>query len=239
MTKLLHAPGDTLTEGFGPDVATPTLLVTMTREHNGIAFYVTDGVSRVAELCRTFTDRAHAIGYYRLLRDAATAGKRIYQIVAEAAALVEMMGIDNARTEQEIAEALNAEVDAHRAEVLAVHNAVVQTVAEVMAGTAQIGGWHGAREAARKTVQAAPRIIHPTRTRVHCKPLTGVELDLIRQHRDRVVTTRPGQSWTVLRAIERRGYGTPTYRPGTRIIASIRLNARGYALAGQQGGVAA
>lgn len=230
MSKHLTQPGDTLTEGFGPDLTTPTLLVTMTLHLAGISFYVSDGVSRVAELCRTFTDRAHAIGYYRLLRDAAMAGKRIHQIVAEAAALVEMMGIDTARTGQEIADAINAEVDAHQVEVIAVHNQTVETVAEVTAGTAQTGGWNGARKAA----QQAPRIIQPTRTRVHCKPLTAVELDLIRHHHNGVVTTRPGQSWTVLRAIERRGYGTATYRPGTRIIAFLTLNTRGVALTEQQ-----
>jgi hypothetical protein len=291
MTKLLHAPGDTLTEGFGPDLATPTLLVTMTLHIAGIAFHVTDGVQRVDELCKTFTDRSQAIAFYRHVRDAAMAGKRIHQIVWEVQALQEAQQAATGRTPEQIAEAINAEVDAHQAQVvIPTHNAVVAAVAEVMAeaeiihlrrepnpvacgatgpvrvtrvfrevtcqpcidaedrrqgrrddraltevmaGTTQAGGWYGARKAAQQAV-TPPRTVHPTRTRVHCKPPTPAELDLIRNHRGGVVTTRPGQSWTVLRAIWRRGLGEPVYRPGTRIVASLTLNARGYALAGQQ-----
>lgn len=150
--KLLTQPGDTLTEGFGPDLTAPTLLVTMTRERNGIAFHVTDGVQRIAELCKTFTVREHAVGFYRLLRDTANAGKRIYQIAAEAAALVEMMGIDTARTEQQIADALNAEINADYAEVIAVHNATVAIVDEVMA-TADYATWRA--EVRRQAVAEA------------------------------------------------------------------------------------
>jgi hypothetical protein len=233
LTKLLTTPGDTLTEGFGPNLATPTLLVTMTLHIAGIAFHITDGVQRVDELCKTFTDRGQAIVFYRHVRDAAMAGKRIHQIVWEVQALHEAQRAATGRTAEQIAEAINAEVDAHHAEVTAAHNQAVATVAEVMAGTTQTGGWYGARKAAQQTATPS-RTVHPTRTRVHCKPATPAELDLIRAHRNGVVTTRPGQSWTILRAIARRGLGEPTYRPGTRIIASLTLNARGYALAGQQ-----
>ena len=54
------------------------------------------------------------------------------------------------------------------------------------------------------------------------KPLTAAELDLIRHHVNGVVTTRPGQSWTVLRAIWRRIGGERTFKPGTAgVIASL------------------
>lgn len=74
----------------------------------------------------------------------------------------------------------------------------------------------------------------PTRTNVHRKPLTPAELDLIRQHVNGVVKTKPGQSWTVLRAIVRRGYGEPIYKGSSRIIGSVRLNARGLVAAEQE-----
>ncbi len=209
--KLLTQPGDTLTEGFGPHQATPTLLVTMTREHNGIAFYTTDGVSRVAELCRTFTDRAHAIGFYRLLRDAALAGKRIYQIVAEAAALVEMMGIDTARTEQEIAAAINAEWNGRHAETVQAHNTVVETVAEVMAGTAQTGGWYGARKQAQRTAAAAS------------EPMARI-LAQAETNGGRIVRSREATSAQLV-ALSKRGLVELVYgrRGNTRVITGATL----------------
>lgn len=154
MSKHLTQPGDTLTEGFGPDLTTPTLLVTMTLHEHGIAFYVSDGVQRVAELCRAYTDRAQAIAFYRHVRDAAMQGTRIYQIVWEVQALEEAQNAATGRTAQEIAEAINAEVDTHHAATVAAHNEVVTTVAEVMAGTAQTGGWNGARKTAQTTARA-------------------------------------------------------------------------------------
>ncbi|WP_433730821.1 hypothetical protein ACQP2Y_21100 [Actinoplanes sp. CA-051413] len=209
--KLMTQPGDTLTEGFGPDLATPALLVTMTREHNGIAFQVSNGAGPINELCKPFTNREHAIGYYRLLRDAAMAGKRIHQIVAEAAALVEMMDIDTARTEQEIAEAINAEVDAHHAQVVATHNQVVETVAEVMAGTAQTGGWYGARKAAQQT--AAPASDAMVRILAQAERDDG-----------RIIRSREATS-SQLVALHRRGLVELTYqwRGNQRVIAGATL----------------
>jgi hypothetical protein len=84
--------------------------------------------------------------------------------------------------------------------------------------------------------QAAPK--SATEGRVHTKPLTQSELGRVRSHVDGVVTTQPGQPWTMLRAIVRRGYGTPVYGRGTRIIA-VQLNQRGLTAAGQNIGVAA
>lgn len=94
---------------------------------------------------------------------------------------------------------------------------------------------HQAKLAA--TEPAAPVFV-PTRTRVHTKPLTPAELDLIRSHTGGVVRCKPGQSWLMLRAIHRRIGGHITYRPGTRIISSLTLNAAGLALA-ETTGVAA
>lgn len=71
-----------------------------------------------------------------------------------------------------------------------------------------------------------------TRTRVHCKPLTAAELDLIRSHVGGVVKTKPGQSWLMLRAIYRRIGGVATFKPGSKqIIASLTLSAEQLAVA--------
>ncbi len=242
MTKLLTQPGDTLTEGFGPTMANPILHITTTLHVAGIAFHVSDGVQRVAELCRTFTNREHAAGYYRHLRDAALAGKRIYQIVAEAQALVELMNVDAARSVDEIAGALNAEVKTHHARVVAVHNQTVAAVAEVMAGAKQTGGWNGARKRAQQAVTPIGRKVRPTRTRVHCKPPTPAQYHRMRQHRDGVVTCGHGQPWTLLEGIVQRGHADEasiTYWPGTLKIRSVRLNTRGLEYVGQNEPVAA
>ncbi len=70
----------------------------------------------------------------------------------------------------------------------------------------------------------------PTRSNVHCKPLTPAEKSLIRSHVEGVVTTRPGQSWLILRAIVRRGYATPPDgHPQGRKYTTVHLNARGMA----------
>jgi hypothetical protein len=130
------------------------LLITTTVEHDGIAFRVSDGVQVVDELTKTFTDRGQAAAYYRHVAAAAQQGKRIHQIVWEVQALEEAQNAATGRTAEEIAEAINAEVDAHHAETVAVHNATVQAVAEVMAGAVQTGGWNGARKHAQRTAAA-------------------------------------------------------------------------------------
>ncbi|GAA0493945.1 hypothetical protein Ade02nite_20910 [Paractinoplanes deccanensis] len=72
--------------------------------------------------------------------------------------------------------------------------------------------------------------VQPTRSRVHTKPLTAAELARVRAHRNGVVTLLPGQPWTMLRAIVRRGYADQPdgHRPGQKY-TQIRLNARGLA----------
>ncbi|BAL87192.1 hypothetical protein AMIS_19720 [Actinoplanes missouriensis 431] len=87
-----------------------------------------------------------------------------------------------------------------------------------------------------------PRKVRPTRTRVHVQPPTAAMLDRMRRHRNGVVTCGPGQPWTLLDGLIQRGLAdqaSAVYRPGTQIIASVRLNARGWAAIGQQSGVAA
>jgi hypothetical protein len=60
-------------------------------------------------------------------------------------------------------------------------------------------------QAAKQTNQPKEgRLVHPTRSNVHLKPPTPAELDRIRQHHNGIVTTAPGQPWTLLRAIVRR-----------------------------------
>lgn len=218
------------------------LLITTNVQHDGIAFHVTAGADRVDELTKAFTNRAQAAAYYRHIAQAAEQGKRIHQIVAEVQALEEAQNAATGRTAEQIREAITADIDAHRAEaVIPTHNQTVTAVADIMAGTARTGGWYGARKAAQ---QATHRAVEPTRTQVHRKPLTPVEQDLIRHARtdadgNLVVTTRPGQSWLVLRAMWRRIGGERTYKPGTRKIASLTLSPRGLDVADQNEEIAA
>lgn len=202
--KLVTNPGDTLTEPFGPDLTTPTLLVTMTREHGGLAFQVSNGTGPIHELCKTFTNREHAIGFYRLLRDSANAGKRIYQIVAEAAALVEMMGIDTARTEQEIAQALNAEIDARYADTVATHNQVVETVQEVMA-TTDHARWR-ANVRAQAMAEATSTVVQAQNAPA---PLDRI-LTEAAANGGYIVRSGLAKSTQIL-ALKKQGYAVPTY----------------------------
>jgi hypothetical protein len=222
------------TKDFGPSPDRITVTMKTVIDHQGIAITTTAGGSYNSLLSRTFTHDqvAAARVFYAHIRDCAIAGKGTWQIEAEIAALIEM---EQAVDVEAIAEAINAEVDARHAETIAVHNQTVAVVAEVM-GDGQ--GWTRYRKAAQQTATPS-RAVHPTRTRVHCKPATAAELDLIRNHLGGVVRARPGQSWTILRAIARRGLGEPVYRPGTRIIASLTLNARGLALTGVPAAAAA
>lgn len=197
----------------------------------------TDGVSMTftnhPTLDRTFGNLAEGRAYLRYLKGEAAASTELWLIEDRAGDWTSGAAVAD-QAERALIDSVNATLNAAQAD-LNRETAVQQAaVADIMAGTGQTGGWYGARKAAQQAVTPISRAIHPTRTRVHCKPATAAELDLIRSHRNGVVTTRPGQSWTILRAIERRGYGQPTYRPGTRIITSITLNARGHALAGQQ-----
>ena len=214
--------------GPSPDRITVTLKTVIDRQ--GIAITTTAGGSCNSGLSRTFpwsTDRertlASARTFYGHIRDCAIAGKGgVWQIEAEVGALIEM---EQAVDVEQVAEAINAEVDAHHAETIATHNQTVAAVAEVMAGTTQTGGWYGARKATQQTTVPA-RTVHPTRTRVHCKPPTPAQLDLIRSaHTDAdgnlVVTRRPGQSWLMLRAIHRRIGGHRTYLGTSGIITAL------------------
>jgi hypothetical protein len=77
------------------------------------------------------------------------------------------------------------------------------------------------RQAAR---QQAARV--NTRSQAHLKPITLAELAAIRAattNPDGTLTVRtlPGQTWLVLRALDRRIPGQATYRGGSRIIAAL------------------
>jgi hypothetical protein len=130
--------------------------------------------------------------------------------------------------EQDLIDAVNASID----------NALADRTCKQPAVSVQPTNWHRLRsditQGSLRTHaknQTLGRRIRPTRTNVHTKPLTGPMLDLIRNHCGGVVTTRPGQSWTVLRGIYECIGGTPTSRPGTHIMTALRLNERGMAIA--------
>ncbi|MET0417291.1 MAG: hypothetical protein ABW022_14865 [Actinoplanes sp.] len=175
------------------------------------------GILRVEELCATF-DNAHAAWTEaRRIALAAHQGKTVRQIEAEKPSELALAEA------KRIIDGVSANLDTVQKQV---DTAIADTATKAQAATADPAeSWAAYRQS------LTPRV--PTASRVHTKPLTAAELDLIRNHRNGVVTTRPGQSWLMLRAIWRRIGGQPTYRPGTRIIASLRLNRAGLELAGQ------
>lgn len=200
------------------------LLITTSVDNAGlIGLYVTDGVNRLDQLTKSFTDRAAAAAWYRHIAQAAEAGKPVRAIEWEIQALIDAAVATDV---EQVAEAINADGADYLAAETAVHNRLVAERDAILADADP--NWRANLRAEVK--QAAVRqneggrLIRPTKTRTHLKPLTAVELDLIRMHVNGVVTTRPGQSWTVLRAIHDRIGGTPTYRPGTRIIASLTFD---------------
>jgi hypothetical protein len=223
------APGGTVNLAYGP------LVVPVDMHHDVVAITITNSKTT---LDRAFTDLNHGRAYLRYLRNAATAGQQLWQIEAGAGALTSTTAITD-DAERDLIDRLNADLDTDNTERLAEHARVVGAVQDVMDGANP--NWR--RNLRAQVVQAAEqlkiRAVEPTRTRVHLKPLTAVELDLIRSHVDGVVTTRPGQSWLALRAICRRIGGEPTYRTGTQIISSRTLNAAGLAVADKAKEIAA
>jgi hypothetical protein len=206
------------------------LLITTALVETGVHFYVSDGVQRIDELTKTFADRDQAKAYYLHVAHAAEQGKRIHQIVWEVQALEEAQNAATGRTPEQVRADLNTDGAVYVKAETAARDQLAADTAAIMADADP--NWRA--NLRKQVVQAAEqrngyvgaRPIDHTRTQVHLKPLTAVELDLIRSHIDGTVRTRPGQAWTVLRAIVRRGYGNPVYGTGRRI-AAVQLNQRG------------
>lgn len=212
------------------------LQITTSLVETGIHFYVSDGVQRINDLSKTFTDREQAKAFYRHVAQAAEQGKRVHQIVWEIQALEEAQNAATGRTAEQIRDALNTDAAGYLTTEVAIADRLQDDADEIMAGADR--NWKAKIRnqvvQAAKQANAGSRTAVPTASRVHTKPLTAVELDRVRNHADGVVTLLPGQSWTVLRAIWRRIGGEPTYRAGTQIMVSLRLTERGRTVADNQ-----
>jgi hypothetical protein len=215
---------DQISQQFG------ALVITTWTDQQGISIQVYAGPTRQSALSATYpyAQRAGAIAWYRTIRDAALASTPVWQIEAQVACLIDAAQAAGG-ADAELADAILATLGVRHAEDAAKLAAEQVRVADIVNGPRN--GWMSARTAAKNNLLRLERRIRPTRTNVHTKPITGPMLDLIRHHRSGVVTTRPGQSWTVLRGIYERIGGTPTYRPGTHIMTALRLNERGIAIA--------
>jgi hypothetical protein len=205
----LMTPGQTEYRDFGP------LNIRIDRHDEGVTITVTHHDI----LNRQFTNLTEGRGYLALLRDHATAGTPMWLIEAAAGAWTSAAVVDQA--DKELIASINATMDAMQPEPV--------DVSDIVEGD----GYQAERRKARE--QAAR---FATRSQVHLQPPTEAELDRIRQHRNGIVTTAPGQPWTLLRAIHRRGLGDIHEVHGRHVIASVRLNARGLALV-ESGSVAA
>lgn len=108
--------------------------------------------------------------------------------------------------------------------------------AGVLAQTEQVV--NAAQPATLDTFRQAHRPVRNTRTQAFRKPPTAPMLRLMRQHQGGIVTTDGRANWLTLRAIVDKGMGDVHEVHGRHIIASVRLNAAGYA-ALETAGVAA
>ncbi len=197
------AVGDVAYRDFG------ALHIRIDRDQEGIAITVTAHPT----LSRAFLndDLAAARTYLRFLRDAALRGEPVWQIEAGALALINA-GHALTHADAELVDAINATMDAAR-------QAAPVDVSDMV--TDRPGrSWNQMRQQARRDY---------SRTRVHCQDPTGPELDRMRQHEGGIVTCGPGQNWTLLRGIVRRGLAVEHEVCGRYAIRSVRLNARGYA----------
>jgi hypothetical protein len=199
-----------------------------------------DGVSITVDhhpsLNRAFTNLDQGRAYLAFLRDEANAGNPVWLIEAGAGVLTSTSTVVD-DDELALIDDINASIDEAQAPAKAENAQLAKDVAAIMADADYATWRRNIRQQAVAAVEAKNQRHDYSRTRVCRKPLTDVQADLIRNHRDGEVRVRAGQSWTVLRAIHRRIGGTPAYKPNSRIMTSLKLNTQGMALA-EQGRVA-
>lgn len=203
------------------------LLITTSVDHTGlITLYVTDGVNRLDQLCKAFTDRDAAAAWYRHIRDCAVAGKPVYAIEWELEALI-AAGV--AVDVEQVAEQINTDADTRQATTEAAHDALVADRDDIMADADP--NWR-TKLRQQTAAQANRRTIRPTRTRVHLQPPTPAQKTAAAQHRDGVVYAADVSSWVVLRGLEERGYGLGVREtPNRPKLAYLTLNTAGLTLA--------
>lgn len=195
------------------------LTVQVDRHHEGVSITALHH----SALDRTFTNDRLDEGrtYLQFLYDEARKGTQVFLIEAQAGALTSAAAVLD-QAEQDMVDGIRANMDAMQPKPVDVSDIV------------QGDGYQAERKKARE--QAAR---FATRSQVHLQPPTEAELGRIRAHVHGIVTCAPGQNWTLLRAIVRRNLGDIHEVHGRHVIASVRLNARGLQLAGEQIGAAA
>ena len=220
-------PGQTMYFEYGPSADRITLVVRVDMHHNGVSITVVEPTRTTLD--RAFTDLEQGRAYLTYLRDSAKAGQPAWLIEAGAGALTSTTAIvDDA--EQALIDAINTDLDADVADRVAENNQLMADRDTILNGDS----WYAERQAARR--QAALR---NTSTRAHLKPPTPTELARMRAHQDGIVTTAPGQPWTLLQAIVRRGLAVEHEVYGRHVLKSVRLNQRGMAVADDRGEAAA
>jgi hypothetical protein len=198
------APGDTEYRDFGP------LHIRIDRHEDGVAITVVTPARTTLD--RAFTNLDEGRAYLTFLRDAALAGLPVWAIEQQAGVLTSAAAvIDDA--EQALIDGINADWDRNTKQATAID------VSDIVDGDE----YQAARKAAR-----ADAARYSTRTGAHLKPPSAAELDRMRQHHNGVVTCAPGQPWTLLRAIVRRGLAVEHEVHGRHVLKAVRLNARGY-----------
>ena len=182
-------------------------------------------------LDRAFPGDAEADAYLAFLQAEVEAGSQTW-LIEERAAVLTSASAALDTIDAELVDSLNADMDeraAQRAEQRAAEQAAV---ARILATTPD----HRVERRNARTANAA--VFRPTKGNVHARPLTPAMRSLAAQHRGGIVRLRAGTDWRLLRGIVARGHGTVHEADGYRITA-VRLNARGMAVAEQQGQAAA
>lgn len=221
MNTLLTAGESTEMNLYGPDMQTGErggrvlhVVIHHHGTHIGLVFTDHGNLNRALPV-----DEARA--YLADIKREAKSGTAVWAIEQLAGAWTSAAAIVDA-AEQDMVTGINATLDAAQPKPI--------DVSDILADMPRAGSWNALKQANRRDY---------SRTRVSSKEPTAAELDRIRAHRDGIVTTAPGQPWTLLRAIVRRELGDIHEVHGRHVIASVRLNARGMALVGEHIGEAA
>ena len=210
MTDVINEAADIITGTYG------YLTITYRRLTYTWTVTVYSGTLRIEELCATYDNKAAAWREAQRIALAAHQGKTVRQIEAEKPSELTLAEA------KRIIDGINANLDAMQPQPV--------DVSDIVDAMPDGGSWNALRQANRRDF---------TKSRVSSQEPTPAELDRIRAHVNGVVTAAPGQPWTLLRAIVRRGLAVEHEAYGRHVLKSVRLNARGMAYVEQGSEVAA
>jgi hypothetical protein len=208
-TAVLSTGETTYADHYGP-TGSRVFHIRIDRHHDGVAITI----AHHDILNRAFPSPAEADAYLDMLKAQAEAGTTAMWAIEDMAGAWTTAAAIVDEAERELAEQINATMDAAKPQPVDVSD----IVDDIPVG----GSWDALRRNARRDY---------SRTRVGCKPPTEPELGRIRAARRNddgtlTVTRAPGQPWSVLKGLHDRLGGVPAYRAGTaRVIDTLTFPA--------------